>query len=117
MIGLSVGFLINTALLYINIIQNNEIFNIYNTGSFIAAFLSFVLLIFTIILFTEANSKFFNMTSIQILEDGITNDFDTDENIEKNSNTLDIENLENEVKNQKVLLKHIDDKLGDLDED
>ena len=114
MIGLSAGFLINTALLYIDIIQDNEIFNIYNTGSFIAAFLSFVLLIFTIILFTEANSKYFNMTSIQILEDGIINDFDTDENIEKNSNTLDIENIENEVKNQKVLLKDIDDKLGDF---
>ena len=115
MIGLSAGFLLNASLL--NITLNNDIFELYSLGPFIAACLSFVLFILAIILFTEAHSKYFNMTSLQNLDEGIIN-----ENSESHDNNFDItkkstfssENLENEVRTQSVLLKDINNQLGNF---
>ena len=115
MIGLSAGFLINASLL--NIDLKNQIFDAFTIGPFIAACLSFILFILTIILFTEAHSKYFNMTTLQNLDDGIIS-----ENTENNDNNQDItkkstfssENIENEVRTQSLLLKDINDQLGNF---
>ena len=114
MLGLSFGFLINTGLLNIDSDEDNEdIFNKNTLGSFFAACCSLILLLVAICVFTEARSKYFNMTTLQMFGDGILNE---------NSNDLpsgeltknDDENLETEVKRQSVILKDIDLKLGNF---
>ena len=117
MVGLGFGFLVNTVLIkYKDKIDGT--LNDLNIGPFSAGFLSFFLLVFSFILFTEAYSKYFNMTSLQTFSEGILNengDIDVDENFgETNNNHIDGDNIENEVRKQSVLLKGINEQLGNV---
>ena len=112
MIGLGIGFIINTVL----ILKEFEIsiFNLYNLGPFFFGVISFILFILTIILFTEAHSKYFNMTSLQNFGEEFLND-NNDELAYgeiNNANTVLPDNIEKEVKRQSTLLKNINAQLG-----
>ena len=111
MLGLSLGFLINTGILSID--SDDEIFNKNTIGSFFAASFSLIFFFFTIYFFTEARSKYFNMTSLQMFGDGIFNENSNEiPNGELTKN--DDENVETEVKRQSIILKDIDQKLANF---
>ena len=116
MVGLGFGFLVNTVLFENMAINNDENLNALNIGPFSAGFLSFCLLVLSLVLFTEAYSKYFNMTSLQTFSEGILNENgDNDENFgETNYNHIDGDNIENEVRKQSVLLKGINEQLGNV---
>ena len=104
-LGLGVGFIINTGLVFIE--SSNDIFNKNTIGAIIAMTLSLILLIITSIKFTEAHSKNFSITSMQMFGDGIISD---DESI----STFEGEERAKEVKRQTLILKDIDSKLGNF---
>ena len=97
-LGLGFGFLINVGLLHIEL--DNQFFNKYIIGSIISIAFSFVLLIISIILFTEAHSSKFSITSMQMFGEGIMGDDD-------NINETDFA-----VRKQTMALKDIDTQLG-----
>ena len=101
-VGLGCGFIINSGLLFIE--NNNPLFNKCTIGSIITVFLSFFLFIFTIFMFTEAHSKQFSMTSMQMFGDGIISE---DENYNAEG-----EEVAKNVRKQTLILKDIDSKLG-----
>ena len=108
-LGLGVGFIINSGLLFID--SSNKVFNKSTVGPIITIFLSLLLLVGTIIKFTEAHSKQFNMTSMQMFGDGILSD---EESVrELNSEGSDISK---DVRRQTLILKDIDSKLGDFNQ-
>ena len=73
-LGLSVGFLLNTGILFIEV--NNIYFNNLTIGALISIIFSFILLIISLAMFTEAHSNKFNITSMQMFGEGIINDDD-----------------------------------------
>ena len=97
-LGLGFGFLINVGLLHIEL--DNQFFNKYTIGSIISIAFSFVLLIISIILFTEAHSSKFSITSMQMFGEGIMGDDD-------NINETDFA-----IRKQTMALKDIDTQLG-----
>ena len=116
MVGLGFGFLVNTVLKENMGEGNSGTLNALNIGPFSAGFLSFCLLVLSFFLFTEAYSKYFNMTSLQTFSEGILNENgDNDENFgETSNNHIDGDNIENEVRKQSVLLKGINEQLGNV---
>ena len=118
MIGLSSGFLINLGLYFINI-NDIKLLNKYTIGTLVGAALSFILLILTFILFTEAHSKYFNMTSLQMFGEGILNDIDNEDIIDEiNKNNKNRNNEEEKagilLKKKTLILKGIDEQLGNF---
>ena len=103
-LGLGCGFLINSGLLFID--SSNLLFNKSTIGSIITVFLSLILLIFTIVKFTEAHSKQFSMTSMQMFGEGIISE-DNDQNYNNEG-----EEVAKNVRKQTLILKDIDNKLG-----
>ena len=108
--GLGCGFIINCGLLFFN--SENKMFNKSTLGSIITIFLSLVLLIITCIMFTEAHSKKFNITSMQMFGEGIMDD----ESVKdiNSTNSVEGDDFSNIVKTQTLILKDIDSKLGDF---
>ena len=116
MIGLGSGFLINIGLYFINN-NDNKLLNKYTIGTLVGAALSFIELILTIILFTEAHSKYFNMTSLQMFGEGILNDADNEEIIDEiNKNNKNINNEEEKagilLQQKSLIIKDLDEQLG-----
>ena len=108
-LGLGCGFIINSELLSID--SSNLLFNKSTIGSIITVFLSILLLIFTIVKFTEAHSQQFSMTSMQMFGEGIISD-DHDENYNN-----DGEEVAKNVRKQTLILKDIDNKLGNYNKE
>ena len=106
-LGLGCGFIINCGLLFIEI--DNDLFNKSTIGSIVTILLSLILLIITAIKFTEAHSKKFSITSMQMFGDGIISD---EESIK--SDIYEGEDMARNVRRQTLILKDIDDKLGNF---
>ena len=104
--GLSVGFFVNAGLLFIE--SENDYFNKYTIGSLITIILSFILLIISLALFTEAHSNKFNINSMQMFGEGIMND---DENVNAE---FDVATT---VKEKTMALKDIDTQLGSFNKE
>ena len=104
MIGLGVGFIIDTFLIAKK--YDNDIFNIHTIGSFFTGVAFFILFILTFILFTEAYSKYFNMTTLQSLGQEVYDNNEENENDISNGNIGVGENIEKEVKRQSILIKN-----------
>ena len=100
-LGLAFGFLANAGLLFIE--SKNDYINNKTVGALITIILSFILLILSLIKFTEAHSNKFNITSVQMFGEGIINDDD-------NLNNSD--ELSTKVKRTTTALKDIDSQLG-----
>ena len=101
-IGLGLGFLINSGLLFIP--ENDKaIFDRCTIGALINILFSFILLVCCCILFTEAHSNKFKMTSMQMFGDGIINDED-----------LGLDEDMSSVRKKTTALKDIDSKLGNF---
>ena len=107
-LGLGVGFLINSGFLFIE--TSNQIFNKCMIGPTITIFLSFILLLLTLIKFTEAHSKQFSITSMQMFGDGIMSD---DESV-RGTSLNDGDEMARDVRRQTLILKDIDSKLGNF---
>ena len=105
-LGLGVGFLINSGLLYIDI--DSSFFNKCTIGSMISIIFSIILLTFTFFKFTEAHSNKFNMTSMQMFGEGIIN------NDEEFCNDEEAATF---VRRQSMALKDIDLRLGSFNEE
>ena len=105
-LGLGVGFLINSGLLYIDI--DSSFFNKCTIGSMISIIFSIILLIFTFFKFIEAHSNKFNMTSMQMFGEGIIN------NDEEFCNDEEAATF---VRRQSMALKDIDLRLGSFNEE
>ena len=110
-LGLGCGFIINSGLLFVP--SEYRIINKSTLGSMIAAVLSFFLLIFTWAMFTEAHSKKFNITSMQMFGEGIMSDDESDKVI-NSENGIEVESF---VKSQTLILKDLDSKLGDFNKE
>ena len=106
-LGLTVGFFTNCGLLFID--TDNEYFNKCTIGSLISAILSFILFIFTIVLFTEAYSNKFNISSMQMFGEGIS--LSEEENMNSNADVA------NNVRHQTMVLKDIDIQLGSFNKE
>ena len=102
-LGLGVGLLINVGLIFIKI--DNKFFNALTIGSIISIVFSLVLLIVSIVLFTEAHSSEFSITSMQMFGEGIMND---DDNMNENVFA---------VRKQTMALKDIDSQLGNFNKE
>ena len=100
-LGLAFGFLANAGLLFIE--SKNDYINNKTVGALITIILSFILLVLSLIKFTEAHSNKFNITSVQMFGEGIINDDD-------NLNNSD--ELSTKVKRTTTALKDIDSQLG-----
>ena len=109
-LGLGLGFIINCGLLYIE--TENNLFNKGTIVSIITIFLSLLLLILTLIKFTEAHSKRFSITSMQMFGDGI---FD-DESV-KTESLYEGEDMARDVRRKTLMLKDIDNKLGSFNKE
>ena len=109
-LGLGLGFIINCGLLYIE--TENDLFNKGTIGAIITIFLSLLLLILTLIKFTEAHSKRFSITSMQMFGDGI---FD-DESV-KTESLYEGEDMARDVRRKTLMLKDIDNKLGSFNKE
>ena len=105
-LGLGVGFLINSGLLYIDI--DSSFFNKCTIGSMISIIFSIILLFFTFFKFTEAHTNKFNMTSMQMFGEGIIN------NDEEFCNDEEAATF---VRRQSMALKDIDLRLGSFNEE
>jgi hypothetical protein len=102
-LGLGVGFLLNVGLYFMEPVHS--FFNGCTIGSLISILFSFVLLIVSIVLFTEAHSSKFSITSMQMFGEGIMND-------DENMNNDDFA-----VRNQTLALKDIDTQLGSFNKE
>ena len=105
-LGLSVGFLLNTGILFIEV--NNIYFNNLTIGALISIIFSFILLIISLAMFTEAHSNKFNITSMQMFGEGIINDDDGFNSDRDFSYT---------VRKQTTVLKDIDSQLGNFNKE
>jgi len=105
-LGLGIGFASNAGFLFIN--SENNIINKSTMGPIIAMIISFILLILTIAMFTEAHSKSFSITRMNMFGDGIIN---PSENVAINS---DEEDVARDVRRQTLILKDIDTRLGSV---
>ena len=105
-LGLGLGFILNSGFLFID--NENPVFNESTAGSIITIGLSLILLIVACLKFTEAHSKQFSITSMQMFGDGILSD---DESV-RDSNNSDGDNFSKDVRRQTLILKDIDTKLG-----
>ena len=103
--GLALGFGLNSAFLLIE--TENNIFNKDTIGSIIAIAFSLILLIVTCITFTEAHSKKFSITSMQMFGEGIS-ERSMSEGID------DGENVARNVRSKTLQLKDIDNRLGNF---
>ena len=104
-LGLAAGFLVNAGLLSIE--SENEYINMNTIGSLITIILSFILLVISFVLFTEAHSNEFNITSMQMFGEGIIND---DDNFHEGS-------VSGKIKRQTTALKDIDSQLGNFNKE
>ena len=107
-LGLGTGFIVNCGLLFIE--NDNDAFNKSTIGAIITMILSFILLIITCIIFTEAHSKKFSMTSMQMFGEGIISDDETD----KGDLQIEGEEMAKVVRKKTLLLKDIDNQLGNV---
>ena len=105
-LGLSVGFLLNTGILFIEV--NNIYFNNLTIGALISIIFSFILLIISLAMFTEAHSNKFNITSMQMFGEGIINDDDGFNSDRDFSYT---------VRKKTTVLKDIDSQLGNFNKE
>ena len=105
-LGLSVGFLLNSGILFIEV--NNIYFNNLTIGALISIIFSFILLIISLAMFTEAHSNKFNITSMQMFGEGIINDDDGFNSDRDFSYT---------VRKQTTVLKDIDSQLGNFNKE
>ena len=105
-LGLSVGFLLNTGILFIEV--NNIYFNNLTIGALISIIFSFILLIISLAMFTEAHSNKFNITSMQMFGEGIIND-DDGFNSDRDFSYA--------VRKQTTVLKDIDSQLGNFNKE
>ena len=105
-LGLSVGFLLNTGILFIEV--NNIYFNNLTIGALISIIFSFILLIISLAMFTEAHSNKFNITSMQMFGEGIINDDDGFNSDRDFSYT---------VRKKTTVLKDIDLQLGNFNKE
>ena len=103
-LGLGVGFLINVGLFFLE--SDHPFFNACTIGSLMSIIFSFVLLIVSIVLFTEAHSNKFSITSMQMFGEGIIND---DENMNNDTDFT--------VRKQTLALKDIDTQLGSFNKE
>jgi len=104
-LGLAAGFLVNAGLLFIE--TSNDYFNKNTIGALITIILSFILLVITFVLFTEAHSNEFNITSMQMFGEGIINE---DDNFNEGS-------VSGKIKKQTTALKDIDSQLGNFNKE
>ena len=105
-LGLSVGFLLNSGILFIEV--NNIYFNNLTIGALISIIFSFILLIISLAMFTEAHSNKFNITSMQMFGEGIIND-DDGFNSDRDFSYA--------VRKQTTVLKDIDSQLGNFNKE
>jgi len=105
-LGLAVGFFVNCGLIFIN--TNNEYLNKCTLGSLISAVLSFILLVLTLVLFTEAYSNKFNVSSMQMFGEGISIDEDNADNSG---------DVAQNVRRHTMVLKDIDSQLGSFNKE
>jgi hypothetical protein len=105
-LGLAVGFFANCGLMFIT--TENEYLNKCTLGSLISAVLSFILLILTLALFTEAYSNKFNVSSMQMFGEGISID---DENADNSGDVTE------NVRHHTMILKDIDSQLGSFNKE
>ena len=105
-LGLGIGFASNAGFLFIK--SEKSIINKSTMGPIIAIIISFILLIFTIVMFTEAHSKSFSITRMNMFGDGIIN---PSENVAINS---DEEDIAKDVRRKTTILKDIDTRLGSV---
>ena len=105
-LGLGVGFASNAGFLFIK--SENSIINKSTMGPIITMIISFILLVFTIVMFTEAHSKSFSITRMNMFGDGIVNQSD---NVAINS---DEEDVAKDVRRKTLILKDIDTRLGSV---
>ena len=110
-LGLAFGFIINSGLLFIS--TESKIVNKCTFGPIFTIILSFLLLILTWIKFTEAHSKKFSITSMQMFGEGIVSDDDDDKEI-KGINETEGEDFSKTVQTQTLILKDLDSKLGNF---
>ena len=106
-LGLGCGFIINCFFFFLE--ADSKWFNKSTIGSITTIFLSFILLIITAIKFTEAHSKKFSITSMQMFGEGIMSD---EESIK--SEMFEGEDVAKNVRRQTLILKDIDTKLGNF---
>ena len=107
--GLGVGFIINAGLLFID--SSNKVFNKSTIGPLITVALSFILLVVACLKFTEAHSKQFNITSMQMFGDGIFSDEESVTGLNGDGN-----DFSKDVRRHTLILKDIDSKLGDFNQ-
>ena len=104
-LGLAIGFLINCGLVFIT--SENIYFNSNTIGPLLTIIFSFVLLIVSIVLFTEAHSSKFSITSMQMFGEGIINE---DDNLDGNDTDF-------RVRKHTMVLKDIDTQLGSFNKE
>ena len=104
-LGLAIGFLINCGLVFIT--SENIYFNSNTIGPLLTIIFSFVLLILSIVLFTEAHSSKFSITSMQMFGEGIINE---DDNLDGNDTDF-------RVRKHTMVLKDIDTQLGSFNKE
>ena len=104
-LGLAIGFLINCGLVFIT--SENNYFNSNTIGPLLTIIFSFVLLIVSIVLFTEAHSSKFSITSMQMFGEGIINE---DDNLDGNDTDF-------RVRKHTMVLKDIDTQLGSFNKE
>ena len=106
-LGLGFGYIINCGFLFIE--SEDKLFNKSTIGSIFTIIFSFILLILTAIKFTEAHSKKFSITSMQMFGDGIFNDDDSVRN-----EMFEGEDMAKDIRKKTLILKDIDSKLGNF---
>ena len=105
-LGLGIGFASNAGFLFIK--SENSIMNKSTMGPIISIIISFILLVITIAMFTEAHSKSFSITRMNMFGDGIISQSD---NVAINS---DEEDVAKDVRRKTLILKDIDTRLGSV---
>ncbi len=108
-LGLAIGFIINSGLLFIP--SSNILFNKSTLGPLVTVLFSLALLIATLLKFTEAHSKAFSITSMQMFGEGIMSE---DDDKEINGINSDGEDYSKRIKSQTIILKDIDSQLGNF---
>ena len=110
-LGLACGFIINSWILFIS--STNSLINKSTMGPIITIFLSIFLLIFTYLKFTEAHSKNFSITSMQMFGEGIVSDDETYNTI----NATEGEEVARKVRSRTLVLKDLDNRLADFNKE
>ena len=105
-LGLSIGFASNAGFLFIK--TENKFLEKGNIGPLITILMSFFLLIISLFLFTEAHSKKFSITSMQMFGDGILNESESE------GYSTDGEEIAKDMRRKTLILKDIDNRLGNF---